>query len=146
MSEQVQCPHCGGYKVSTETVLIDRKSGQRVQSGCGFLIFVFLGLFVALFLLVASDAALLSWLGVGSALILLPFAILDEAHYRKADKIDKYFHTCQLCGYEWRRRADEPLPQVTEGPDLVAKGAQRLEEERQRWEKEYREAGMWMKK
>jgi len=44
----------------------------------------------------------------------------------------RYWYRCYLCGYEWSWRSDEPKPQVTIRPDLIAKGEQRLEEERKK--------------
>lgn len=40
MAEQVQCPNCGGYRVTTQASLIDKQSGAHVPppGGACFLI------------------------------------------------------------------------------------------------------------
>lgn len=41
---QVQCPNCGGYKVSTETATIDKKTGRQYSFGCYFWLCILIGL------------------------------------------------------------------------------------------------------
>jgi uncharacterized integral membrane protein len=152
MTGQVQCPNCGGYKVSTETATItfDRKSGKAIEGGgILFLLLVLAaggGLALVMFIYVAKDFGPLMifvlGLTVPGELILIGWFIRALLRYLKADKInkEKYYHTCLLCGYEWKRWEDEPLPPVTVRPDLIVKGDQKLEEEREE-ERRRRDAG-----
>jgi hypothetical protein len=160
MTGQVQCPNCGGYKVSTKTatITIDRRSGKAIE-GCGalllLLIFAVSGWFaVALFIALMEDPFIRSNPGpfmicfmVGPAALGGPLFtglfIRALSTYLKADKVvkEKYYHACLLCGYEWSRWEDEPLPPVTVRPDLIVKGEQKLEEEREEEERRRRDAG-----
>lgn len=149
---QVQCPNCGGYKVETKaTVKIDPESGHQVIEGaksCLLLLFVFLlGPLGALFLFsaaLASDqpisAVVFGALGIIGLVptIIITAGIIKtikrEGGIKKGQKtVKKYYYACHLCGYEWSRREDEPLPPVTLRPDLILKGEQRLREEAEEW-------------
>jgi hypothetical protein len=44
----------------------------------------------------------------------------------------RYGFSCELCGYAWVWRTDQPRPPVTVRPDLIAAGNQRLEAEAER--------------
>lgn len=135
MAEKVQCPNCGGYKTQVHTTVIDRKSGKPAdQIGClgwGLITLLIIG---AVGYLISGGERVLSLASVILGILLAIFLhsltlIRNDAKVRKANRIEKYDYTCDLCGYEWSRRADESLPPVTVRPDLIAKGAQKLEEE-----------------
>ena len=138
---QVQCPNDGGYKVSTTVVVVDRKTGKEVEkAGCGCWSAALLGIFFAIVFLVMGIGSLVDHesleggiIGLVSGLCIVGFIVLwmvlQYKDYYKADKIIKYKHECLLCGYRWERREGEPPPEVHVRPDLIAKGAQRLEEE-----------------
>jgi DNA-directed RNA polymerase subunit RPC12/RpoP len=139
MSGQVQCPHCGGFKVTIESSdRIDKKTGLRYGSGE-------LDIFDFSKSEVFFLAVLLFPLWLAIVIVIVPFHILHERSVPK-DVIWEYSYVCNLCGYKWIWQDNEPLPQIQIQPELISKGEQLLEEERQRREKEYREAGMWMKK
>jgi transcription elongation factor Elf1 len=124
MTDQVQCPNCGGYKVNTTTDKVDRKSGNAVP-GCGVLFVLFFFAVIGWLLGVGLNDAAYALCG----LLITGTFIWGLSTYLKADKIKRYHHTCWLCGYKWIRREDEPLPPVNIRPDLIAKGEQKLEEE-----------------
>lgn len=143
---QVQCPNCGGYRVETKTETIDLKSGQNFDFGWKFwfvlVFFAIAPLFMGTVALLArlsgqsmsfnpSDDNTLICCALPGGLFFTFGMVLYIRSYFKASKVEKYYHTCGLCGYQWSRRADEPLPHVTVRPDLIAKGEERL---RQVWE------------
>ena len=154
MAGQVQCPNCGGFKVSVETTIIDRSSGKRVAgTGCfgwALISLILIGAFGYMLTGEGRGPTLLSIVsgivGILFAIFLISIAVRSNAEASKADKIEKYDYVCSLCGYKWSRREDEPIPPVEVRPDLIAKGEQKLEEERKRREEERRNAGMWMDK
>jgi hypothetical protein len=152
MSDQVQCPNCGGYKVQVETKIVDRSSGKQVaETGCVGWAIILLLLGGALGYMLQGGGGSLQSIVVGMAgmflvILLVRLAVRSNAEARKADKIEKYDYVCSLCGYKWSRREDEPIPPVEVRPDLIAKGAQKLEEEQKRRDEEHRNAGMWMDK
>lgn len=141
MTDQVQCPHCGGYKVGTERRnRIDPKTGKNYgqpptdkmkedvsNSGCLFIMVIFFPLLI-LYLIVYIIAA-----------------IADNALVPK-DVLNEYSYICSLCGYKWTWRENDPLPPVEVRPDLIVQGEQSLEEKRKRDDEDYRNAGMWMNK
>lgn len=142
MADQVQCPNCGGFRVETTTKTIDKKTNKEFDFGCAFwfalLFFAILPtLFGASIWLAILSGTYESYpSGRVESMLVLPvglfFLILMGLYilsYIKAEKIEKYYYACVLCGYKWSRRADEPLPSVQVRQDLIAKGAQRLEEE-----------------
>lgn len=60
---------------------------------------------------------------------------------RRFVKIGEIYHYyCQLCGKRWR--SDEPQPETTVKPDLIAAGSQRLEEEAEKRRRDA-EAAWW---
>jgi hypothetical protein len=142
---QVQCPNDGGYKVSTEIVYLDPKTGRELYdpSGCIWLFFVgTVGIILALGGVVVAliEDHEVTFENIFATIVCLIFCALaaitglihyarESSYYKKVNKIIKYKHECLLCGYKWERREDEPLPEVHVRPDLIAKGAQRLEEE-----------------
>jgi hypothetical protein len=77
-------------------------------------------------LLCASPFALLGLLS------LTPIEALTLRNVKVVGTI--YHYTCSLCGYKWPWRTGEPLPPVQIRPDLIAKGEERLEQERRQWE------------
>ncbi|MBI1923217.1 hypothetical protein HYR99_03095 [Candidatus Poribacteria bacterium] len=143
---QVQCPNCGGYKVTTYPSTYNRRTGKELQKfGCGFWagmffwggvfgIYPLFGGVGVLILLIMGKAPGLD-IGMGIGLLVIGFTCTSLAgfwmigsirEYFKADKITIYGHACSLCGYSWARREDEPLPEVRMRPDLIAMGEQRL--------------------
>jgi hypothetical protein len=157
MSNQTQCPNCGGYKVHEKLIKIDPKTGKspellksRESLGCGF---AFLMVLLYFFLLMVLSK-LYDMIFSGSSVILglivlaLPFLViiplyinqnanLNQAKERAYDQFnqaekraDKYFNFfCDLCGYKWEWREGTPLPKVKVQPDLIAAGSKRLEQE-----------------
>lgn len=134
--DQVQCPNCGGYKVSTEVKILNRNTGAELAApGCllwGYIAFFGFSLLFGIYLLAESESgsSIRSQAGsmiFGSFIMLLP-AIWALVKYSRTEKIERYDNHCLLCGYRWSRRTDEPLPKVNVQPDLIAAGEQRLQE------------------
>jgi hypothetical protein len=159
MTGQVQCPNCGGYKTETHTTLVDKKSGRpliihpkaamwMVFSATVFCLFGFLTLVLNLVIWKAQSPWLCSGSMFLASIILFVLPMLEyglkrpwsEAGY---EVYQVYHYRCYLCGYEWSRREDEPLPPVTVRPDLIAKGAQKLEEEERERRRRDEEAAAW---
>ena len=142
MSNQVQCPNCGGYRVATETKVIDVERGTTIDFGGAFWFFLVMGIVGV----VGGTSGVIDVVFYGKSLeysgvqlcILLPTGLLFTipliamiVRYHKNPMAERYYHTCWLCGYKWNRGSGEPLPKVTLRPDLITKGEQRLEEARQ---------------
>lgn len=149
MTEQVQCPNCGAYRVASAIKAIDPKTGQEEsEPSFGGCIFIAISLFVGVVILVvvfddlSSGAPIeeIGWgilMGAGAiAFAGLIFASMNAAYKRYSKNIKKYYYSCAICGYRWSRMENEPYPEVKIKPDLIAKGAQKLEEEAREAEEE----------
>jgi hypothetical protein len=154
MANQVQCPNCGGYKTETRTTLVDRRSNKPllIQPQAAMWMMLFSTIlccagFQTLIVWNAGPKDQSPWLCLGSMflasiiLFVLPVAKYGLNRTWSEAGYEVYHHRCYLCGYEWSRREDEPLPPVTVRPDLIAKGEQKLEEEREEEERRRRDAG-----
>jgi len=134
MSNQVQCPNCGGYKTDVEKVeSIGAYTKGTPGRNCLLIllyifiitpIFAFLAIVViALFIMIITiPLGILLWEGMQSVLE----SILDAV---KGDKehIKKYWLKCEICGYSWVWRTDEPYPSIQIRPEFLVKM------EAQRW-------------
>ena len=115
MANQTQCPHCGGFKADAESVQVDRQTNQEEK----YLIPSLWNSTSIIFFPV------LWWLYI----LLIPVDIWNWFGWRKKEKIRMVKYHCQLCGYKWTWRVDQPVPTAHEiKPDLIAKGEQALQE------------------
>lgn len=141
MSDSVQCPNCGGYKTETRTVHVDKSSGRPLVIQWNTALWLMMlggGLcFSSLLPLVIGN---IDWsCTVGSIFAAVLFLLIGSYGMNSTFKaVQVNHHRCYLCGYEWSRREDEPLPQIKVSPDLIAKGQQLLEEQ----EEQQRQAQM----
>lgn len=139
MSNQVQCPNCGGYKIDVEKMeSIGVYKRNDPGTACltalvGLFIILPIYLFliavvIALFIMVIT-IPLGIWLyrGMESASLAITNAIRGYEEHAK-----KYWLKCELCGYSWIWRTDEPYPTVQTRPDLIAQGEQKLEAQRRK--------------
>lgn len=144
MSNQVQCPNCGGYKITSAEVPITGKMPVPIWSrvvgaivglalvGAGFIISSGIGSYSGKG---DSDLAWVCWLP--GALILLPSLLVST----QPKKVGKYYtFSCLLCGYQWEWREGQQWPKVKVNPDLIAKGAQKLEQEEEQRRKQQEDA------
>jgi len=140
----VQCPNCGGYRVETETITVNRKTNKPFDFGCTFwFILIFAGIMPTLLGAIGwiaflfgkppsyrdtnSQSTLLCALPAG-LFFLIP-TLLSIKSYFGADTFDVCHNTCGYCNYTWTWKTGEPLPHVTLRPDLIEKGEQRLRDE-----------------
>lgn len=136
MANQVQCPHCGGFKIDSKNFRIDPTTGNSIASGCGKFVLYFM-LAVSGYMMVGLFGAFIDQWGLAlfglGGLILFIFIITFLKKNRQAEKraYTLFKYHCNLCGYNWDWRVGEMLPEVHVRPDLISKGEQRLEEERQ---------------
>ncbi len=98
MSSQVQCPHCGMFKIQTlDTQIIVRDSHvlKRVaeEDSRRVLIVFFLTLTIV---------------GLPMAYVLTKRFEREEC--KRAEPICQYAYRCRLCNYAWTWRTDESLP------------------------------------
>jgi len=126
-----QCPHCGGYRVTVETAHITRSGVEFKNVGCNTLF----GLGLGVFILICGGAVISngSYLG-GCLVLLLGIAIIVGVvmlHLKILSVATGYKYECLLCGKRWILNSGDDQPSVTVRPDLIARGEQRLEEERQ---------------
>jgi hypothetical protein len=109
---QIQCPNCGGYKVT-----------EHSNKGC------------------ASEVGMhlaFTFITFGLWLIVWIIIVLSESGRPKPDPT-LHRYTCQLCGYSWDWKERTPLPEVTVRPDLIAKGVRKLEQEEEERRRRLRE-------
>jgi hypothetical protein len=149
MIDQVQCPNCGGYKVNGEKETIKVKTYEpmprtlAIRQAIGMFVFAAFLVFLAM---ITSATTVLLFCASGFVLFGL-ITLAPNAKISKEEIVGTVWHyNCLLCGYKWDWDTRTPKPEVQVRPDLIAKGEQKLEEERKRREEEYRHAGMWMNK
>ncbi len=131
-SNQWQCPNCGGFKTSsTITKYVTKKTpmpiGSRIWTGVFALILISTYFF---------DDSLVVCAGFGVIMLLL-------ALFQTTNKIkvgDSYRFTCSLCGYDWDWSRGQPVPKAKVNPDLIAKGAQKLEQEEEQRRRQQEDA------
>jgi hypothetical protein len=132
-SNQWQCPNCGGYKISATTTKfvmqnVPIPTNKRVNMGIMGSILIVAS--ISIYFINFSDGFVMSvWFGL-IGLILLAQAFLRTSLKEKVG--DSYRFTCSLCGYNWDWSRGQPVPKAKVNPDLIAKGAQKLEQEEQR--------------
>lgn len=137
---QIQCPNCGGYKVSEEkrTVIasekryVDSSSSGRMkllQTGVAVFLLIAFGAFLQGNTLYGCLAGLIAILFVWAAWLLFRNGVKQDV-----PTIVRYEFYCELCGYRWTWRSNEPYPHITINPTLVQQGEQRLEEKRREQE------------
>ena len=147
MSDQAQCPNCGGYKVVTEkSEVINSTEKLPISFGKWTLQMILaiallggMGLFCSMTIGAAGSNLGLIPLGLTGLLIVLLLMLFPRAAQQasegklttsKTRKVGTMYHLyCQICGYkfDWDNRT--PWPRVQTNPDLLAKGAARLEVE-----------------
>lgn len=118
---QVQCPNCGGYRVTETKEYVSVDLGEKTM-GIGRRIFEVVS-FVIL-LIITFGLILLG-------LLFIPAwrNSLFHGRIKQHKTMTLYHYTCDLCGYKWSSNDSLPTGQVR--PDLIAKGAQKIEEEEQ---------------
>ena len=158
---QVQCPNCGGYRVVTEKTdsitetheIVKPGSETAERNSINFFIVLAGGFFVLAFaiskwqidwidslqkFILTVGFAACGFACVGGAII----SVRDFLQVRKTGVLrvrhtveiaERYQFYCQLCGYRWIWRTDEPYPKVNVRPDLIAKANQKIEEEAAAW-------------
>lgn len=142
ISNQVQCPNCGGYKIDGSVRRIDPETGRAVRgkSGAGCFWFAGItGLGVILSVMSRDTNGVLAI--AGFVLGFIAAWVSDAISKQKvkqaiARAYNLYNYSCNLCGYRWEWRDGQPWPKVKVNPDLIAKGAQKLEEETREAEEE----------
>ena len=108
---QPQCPNCGGYRskvIDSNQPLLPHPANIGAN-----VILVFLTIGV--------------WIYIWPIRVILH--LLDPTRYSKPQQPTVYQYKCELCGYTWQWQEDTPWPKVTTRPDLIQRGALRLEEE-----------------
>jgi rubredoxin len=142
MLGQVQCPNCGGYKTEVTNVRsigdFEGVLSKELPQPIGCLAFL-VGLGLALgwqwwfcSALFSGDILnILMPLIAGVSLLVGSILGLRWLNGQYHEVAKEYSYKCHLCGYEWMWRSDKPKPRVTVRPDLIVKGAQKLEEERE---------------
>ena len=147
MTNQIQCPNCGGYKVTSSKTPLQQKvalseSERRTMKILGLIIFLpMLGLsiFVCLaasIFVTGLDAGFYTFCTIITVASLA--GLLGSLYQRNITKVVGHLHhfTCILCGYHWDWQEGQSWPKVHVDPDLIAKGEQRLKEEERRRQEE----------
>jgi len=151
MSDQVQCPNCGGFRVYSEkdNTLEERIAPAKELLRNSFVIpsVIAVPSIIVSVISVYYPSDLTTGLGVlGIAASVILFVVLflwylwvlvfGNGEFRYQTRTGIYHkYSCNLCGYKWEWLPGKPLPRVHINPDLITKGEQRLareEEERRR--------------
>ena len=133
-SDQWQCPNCGGYKTSaTTTKYITQKTpvptNNRIWMGV-------IGLVLILIPVITQSSDTICLLLVGALMLLS--ALFESTNKKQVG--DSYRFTCSLCGYTWDWSRGQPVPKAKVNSDLIAKGAQKLEQEEEQRRKQQEDA------
>lgn len=136
MSDQLQCPNCGGFKTNDKVIHLDSTTRTPIQSmgscGCLFVSFLFLGGLVQILGPWASSSKqngeIANAVLIGTVVLLVVIYILSRhtINQRRALALKRHELECNLCGKQWRWDEGDPYPAVTVQPDLIAKGDERL--------------------
>jgi len=160
MSDQVQCPNCGGFRtrtISKDSIYAPGKTrpptlGVKLgRIGCILFTalvssYIALGIFLTLtlgrYIGPTSEEGMRVFSVIMFGIPLTVALLVGVAMWRRVMPSPMrvqgpfigtmYNYECYLCGYKWSWRTGTPKPQVHLRPDLIAAGNQRLEEERRR--------------
>ncbi len=134
MSNQAQCPNCGGYKTNQNVFQIDPTTGKQPSGGFSLFLKSIIVLFVVFGVLsiVTSEEFLTKALIIAFPIFMV-FALWQGISNGKAKQrsYNLYKYQCNLCGYKWEWQHGQPLPKVKVQPDLIAKGEKLLAEKQQ---------------
>jgi len=141
MSGQLQCPNCGGFKITDKVIHLDAATQKPITKiggcGCLFMSFALLGGVVQILAPWASTSkqnepiALAILIGVAILLFTLYLAAKRGNNRDRSMAQKKHELNCDLCGYRWQWTEGAPYPNVTVNPDLIAKGEAQLQAQAQ---------------
>jgi DNA-directed RNA polymerase subunit RPC12/RpoP len=129
MLSQVQCPNCGGYKVSVQdkTILASEKQKMPATIPQTLLGYIFGLLFIAYFVMsVVQNLGFFAFIGTGLLALLGIRLLYGTAKGELTQSVTVptlvvYDYKCEICGYKWTWRTDQSLPHVQVRPELIAK-------------------------
>jgi len=126
MSDQVQCPNCGGYHVEIKKMRIDQKMKKRFpKTFIPLAIWSMVGLcaisFINLFDPGNEEFAWMIGNLIGAALF-LGISFWTYYYWNRRGIPDGFDHRCFICNYKWSWKEGEPLPQVNVRPELIRLG------------------------
>jgi transcription elongation factor Elf1 len=144
MPNQEQCPNCGGYKVTSQKVAVKKVTPIPMQNRLKVAGALFGAAVVGILLALAIGT---EWsIGCGGFLafswLVGAFVNLFKTSTTKVIGYSYDFY-CLICGYRWKWREDQPWPKVNVNPNLIAKGAQKLEEEEETERRRQQEAALY---
>ena len=118
---QVQCPNCGGYKI-TGSQITEKLPKKEYRSISPLLLWGWRLCFVV---------ATFTTFGVYLLVLLIPDIrrLTFSGLWPTITKVVGFNHICMLCNYRWSWMIGTPKPEVHVRPDLMMKGAQKLQEE-----------------
>ena len=120
---ELQCPHCGGYKVPVVT-RYTRSEPAELKQKIVFTLFFQIPVFCVGLVL-----------GPSTGLLIIDILVVAVVWlFAKRQVSTGFKFSCDLCGYQWEWMIGTPLPEVTVRPELITAGSIRLaqEEEYQR--------------
>lgn len=150
MTDQAQCPNCGGYKVHTEkkAPIVEVKSTPisltkwLLPNSVVSVLWLLIGacvLFSVPDYSIAARAVVAIIAGIPFIILVIqiPSVIKKASEGRLATSKTRTIGTsyslyCQLCGYRWTWDNRTPYPTATVRSDLIARGEQRLAEEQRK--------------
>jgi hypothetical protein len=133
MTNQEQCPNCGGYKIDRSIKRIDPKTGKQYESRFRDIMWIPISALLILCFYTFIPNPIYS---CGFAALVIAASIIVSKRSIEAHTYPLYSYYCNLCGYRWEWHEGQPWPKVKVNPDLMARGAQKLEEEAREAEEE----------
>lgn len=150
MALQVQCPNCGGYRTSSSSSRVDQITRKRVGGtgrGCLQTVLVIPAVFIITFAVVTAIGDLFvsivgtSNITLGTIMVVVVIVVTlivskiilnkfdDRRKIELSHSIITYRSECSLCGYSWQWDEGKPRHALQVRPDLIQKGAKKLEDE-----------------
>ncbi len=125
MSNQEQCPSCGGYKSDSVLTLIDPKTGKEVKSAtCGGIIMVIMIAFVVgqgIGFFIPTDFWIPFVILIIAIVLFLSYKIATTPTAAEKRATSHYKYHCNICGYNWEWHEGQPRPKVNVRPEFLAK-------------------------
>ena len=121
MSSQVQCPNCGGYKVSPAKLSrIDPQTGKAMNTAGFSCLLTIAGTFIFWLTVIA-----LVYLGINTGIAIVAGIALTIgvgvmiSNNRLKNAINVTTFQCDICGHVWHWRHGTPMPKAMGQPNVV---------------------------
>jgi rubredoxin len=123
MSDQMQCPNCGGHKFKSEKKEIAQKIKFTAPERsrllyAGWFFIVMGGIMVLTGAPVKNIYSYIGWAGIFFASVGLIILLIRTSKGLKRITGYNFAYTCLTCGYKWKWKKGSPLPKARVHPEL----------------------------